>query len=138
MGKGTTRGRSVGFQSATSAIWRACLTDVVSLLTALLHPGDVKQTFRGNAAFCGRPLHLVAARKNPLVGCASARPVCADFSARERLDHLGTEIPRARGGFRLGPNLPGTSYHRWSGHLVLPWKAALAASADLHLSALGC
>ena len=36
---------------------------VFALSLLLLHSGDAKQTFRGDAAFCARALHLVDARK---------------------------------------------------------------------------
>ena len=85
----------------------------VGLIASVLCLGDAKQTFRGNVALRARALHLVDARKNPLARCAGARSICPDFGRRERVDDLGTEISRTRHWSGLGPNLSGTSDHRW-------------------------
>ena len=74
---------------------------------------------------------------NPMARCVGAGPVCPGFSARERVDNLGTEISRTRCWYRLGTDFAGTSHHRGSSDLVLSRQTALASSADLHLSALG-
>src|SRR5262249_71034 len=111
----------VGSETARAADWRPPLLSSVRLISPSLSFGDAKQTLGRDAAFCARALHLVAARKNPLARCASARPVCANFSACQRVDDLGTKISCARRGCGLGAELPGTSYHRGSGHLVLSW-----------------
>src|SRR5262249_54379692 len=120
VGGGTTTRRG-GLESGAGPMWRAPRPAVVWSIASLLSAGDAKQTFGGDATICARALHLVDAKKHPLARCTGAGPICADFSARERVDDLGTEIPCARSGSRLGSDLSGTSHHRWSGHLVLPW-----------------
>ncbi len=113
-------GRRNGCLHATAgAAQRPPLLDAVQFVSVFFHPGDPQQAFCGDAPVCARPLHLVDEKKNPLARCVGAGPVCPGFSASECMDDLGTEISRARGWTRLGPDFAGTFQHRGSGYLVL-------------------
>ena len=95
-----------------------------------------EQAFHGNAAGGTRALCLVAQEAHLLGRCRNACSILRAFRGGERLDDLGTEIPRWRLGRGVGPNIARPVHHRWSRHLVLFGQTSLVASAYFHLSAM--
>ena len=61
MGETTRAGPAADCPSAR--IRETAARGVFACISGFLHPGDVKQTFSGHAAFCPRALHLVDATK---------------------------------------------------------------------------
>src|SRR5438128_4434170 len=99
--------------------------------------GNPEQTVHSHVAGCAWAVCLVAERTSPVAGPGDPRSVCADFSARQRLDDLGTEVPCWCDWSRVGPDMAGAPYHRGPCDLVLPWQTDLAPSAHFYLSAVG-
>ncbi len=104
---------------------------------AVFYLGDHEQAGHGHVAGRPRLMCLVAERANPVARPRGARSVCADFGAGQRLDDLGTKIPRACKWSRVGAELAGTAYHSGSRDMVLSWQTRLASSARFYLSAMG-
>src|SRR5437016_5140570 len=122
--KETNRG---SFQSAAAAVKKLPLVGIsrapaaVCFVAGLFHTRDRKQAIHGHAACGARSLCLVAERTNPMGGCCGACAACANIRGCQRLDDLGTEIPRGRQRSGMGADLAGAAHHRGSRDLVLSW-----------------
>ena len=95
--KETSRG---AFQSAPVVVKKPPLVGIirasvaVCFVAGLFHTRDRKQAIHGRVACCARSLRLVAKRTNPMAGCCGTCAVCGNIRACQRLDDLGTEVPR--------------------------------------------